>query len=40
MIDQSLTRAAQISSDLAAVRALLLGDMAAAAPDDVALAVR
>lgn len=40
MIDQSLTRAAQISTDLAAVRALLLGDMAAAAPDDVALAVR
>ena len=40
MIDQSLTRAAQISTDLAAVRALLLGDMAAAAPDDVALAIR
>jgi L-seryl-tRNA(Ser) seleniumtransferase len=37
MIDQSLTRAAQISTDLAAVRALLLGEGAAAGPDDAAL---
>lgn len=35
MIDQSLTRAAQISTDLAAVRALLFGTATAAAPQAV-----